>query len=257
MKKNIRIGYSETEKIYPASARGKWRKIKSITSFFLLGIYFFTPWIRWDRGEGLPSQAIFADFDAAKIYIFSLEIWPQQIAYLAGFLFLFAITLFFSANVFGRLWCGFLCIQTVWTDMFFAIERYIEGDRNARMRIDKKTISLKFIFLRSVKYSLWMIISVFTGAAWLMYFNDAPTYLNDAINFTMSFKTFAMTMLFSGLTFALAGFVQGKFCRYACPWGRFQSNMFNNDSLLVNYRNWRGSHGAVERKTFQHSTPIV
>ncbi|MCU0895797.1 MAG: 4Fe-4S binding protein, partial [Rhodospirillales bacterium] len=129
--------FAEREAIYPRSIQGFWRKVKWWTLAALLGLYYIGPWLRWDRGPGAPDQALLIDMPGRRAYFFGLEIWPQEIYYLTGLLILGAVGLFFVTALFGRVWCGFTCPQTVWTDLFMWVERKIEGDRNARIKLDK------------------------------------------------------------------------------------------------------------------------
>ena len=245
-KNNIEIDYDpahavgKSEKVYPSAVKGKWRRFKWWLTAFLLGIYYIAPFIRFDRGVNRPDQAFLVDLDAPRIFLLWIEIYPQEIYYLTAILLIGAIIMFATANVFGRLWCGFLCIQTVWTDIFWAIERWVEGERSARIRMDKSNLSVNKFIRRTIKYILWVLVSIATGGAWVMYFVDAPTFIMDAINFNISYGALSMVILFSSTTFIFAGFAQGRICKYMCPWGRFQSSMFNSDTLQVYYRGYRG-----------------
>ena len=230
----------ENEKVYPSSVKGKWRTFKWWLTTVLLSIYYFGPFIRFDRGVGRPDQAFLIDLDTPRIFFLWIEIYPQEIYILTAFLLLCATIMFITANVFGRIWCGFLCVQTVWTDVFWAIERIVEGNRSARIRMDISQKSFKKLWLRSVKYFLWALVSFATGAAWVMYFNDAPTFMNNLFTLSLSAKQWSMLFLFSTTTFIFAGFAQGRICKYMCPWGRFQASMFSPDTIQVYYRGYRG-----------------
>jgi len=123
--------YAEHVKVYPQRIWGRFRKIKWLTLSVLLGIYYLAPWLRWDRGPGAPNQALLIDMPGRRAYFFWIEIWPQEIYFLAGLLILGALGLFLATSLFGRVWCGFTCPQTVWTDLFMQVERWIEGDRKS------------------------------------------------------------------------------------------------------------------------------
>ena len=129
--------YARRKQIYPKLVFGKFRTIKWVVLFSSLGVYYLLPWLRWDRGAEAPNQAVLADFAGVRFYFFGLEIWPQEVYYITGLLILAALGLFMVTALFGRVWCGYLCPQTVWTDLFLVVERFFEGDRNARMALDK------------------------------------------------------------------------------------------------------------------------
>ena len=125
--------YAKREQIYPKLAHGKFRLVKWVVMAVTLGVYYLLPWIRWDRGEGIPNQAVLADFESEKFYFFFIEIWPQDIHFLAGLLILAALALFLVTSLLGRVWCGYTCPQTVWTDLYIWVERAFEGDRHPGM----------------------------------------------------------------------------------------------------------------------------
>jgi len=129
--------YAKQIKIHPKRVWGLYRKLKWVAMIVLLGIYYITPWLRWDRGPGVPDQAFLIDIQAGRAYFLWIEIWPQEIYYITGILILSALGLFMATALFGRIWCGFACPQTVWTDLYVWVERIIEGDRAARIRLDK------------------------------------------------------------------------------------------------------------------------
>src|SRR5512134_3878237 len=166
-------------RIYPRAIRGYWRRVKWWVVAVLLGLYYIAPWIRWDRGPGAPDQALLIDMPGRRAYFFGLEIWPQEVYYLTGLLILGAVGLFLVTAWVGRVWCGFTCPQTVWTDLFMWVERKIEGDRNARIRLDKAPLSFHKAWKKIAKHAAWLLIGLATGGAWIMYFNDAPTVVRE------------------------------------------------------------------------------
>ena len=145
-----------------------------------LGIYYVTPWLRWDRGPALPDQAVLVDLANRRFYFFFIEIWPQEFYFVAGLLIMAGLGLFLFTAALGRVWCGYTCPQTVWTDLFILVERWIEGDRNARVRLWNAPWTATKIRLRAVKWTVWLLIAVATGGAWVFYFADAPTLLARA-----------------------------------------------------------------------------
>ncbi len=240
--------FAAHDKVYSRSIQGFWRKVRWWVVGVLLGLYYVAPWIRWDRGPNAPDQALLIDMVGRKAYFFGLEIWPQEIYYLTGILILGAIGLFFVTSLFGRVWCGFTCPQTVWTDLFMWVERKIEGDRNARIKLDKGPLTGGKIGKKIAKHAAWVLISVATGGAWIMYFNDAPTVVREFFTGQASVAIYGFVALFSATTYVLAGWAREQVCIYMCPWPRFQGAMFNEDSLVVTYEEWRGEPRGGARK---------
>ena len=189
-KKENRSLYKKREKIQPKKATGTFRRLKWIIMGITLAIYYVTPWIRWDRGVGAPDQAVLVDLDHGRFYFFFIEIWPQEVYYITGILILAALALFMVTSLFGRAWCGYSCPQTVWTDLFIFVERMVEGDRNARLKLDKAAMSFSKFYKRFIKHSIWLIIGLLTGGAWVFYFADAPSLLTDLV--TGEAKTIAI-----------------------------------------------------------------
>ncbi len=241
--------YADRIKIYPRSVQGTYRKLKWAALWILLGLYYIGPWIRWDRGPGAPDQALLIDMPGRRAYFFWIEIWPQEVYYLTGLLIIGAIGLFLVTAWFGRVWCGFTCPQTVWTDLFMWVERKIEGDRNARIRLDRGPRDAGFIGKKLAKHGAWLFIALATGGAWIMYFNDAPTVTVDFFTGQASTAVYGFTALFTATTYLLAGWAREQVCIYMCPWPRFQSAMFDEHSLVVTYEDWRGEPRGGARKS--------
>jgi cytochrome c oxidase accessory protein FixG len=232
--------YADRVRVYPRAVRGPVRLAKWAVLVVLLAAYYLVPWIRWDRGPGLPDQAVLVDMTAPRIFFFWIEIWPQEIYFLTGLLVLGAIGLFAVTSLFGRVWCGFTCPQTVWTDLFMWVERRIEGDRNARMKRDAGPRDAAWWRLKVGKHAAWVGIALATGGAWVFYFTDAPSTLVALLTFRASAETYFFVALFTGTTYLLAGWAREQVCTYMCPWPRFQAAMLDKDSLVVTYRDWRG-----------------
>jgi cytochrome c oxidase accessory protein FixG len=242
--------YAERVKVHPQRIAGRFRTIKWIVLAVLLSIYYLVPWLRWDRGPNAPDQAVLVDMGGRRAYFFWIEIWPQEVYYLAGLLILGAIGLFLVTSVAGRVWCGFTCPQTVWTDLYMQVERWIEGDRNRRMKLDGEPWSVRKLALKLSKHGVWLAIAFATGGAWIMYFNDAPTVVRDIVTGQASAAVYGFTCLFAATTYLLAGWAREQVCIYMCPWPRFQSAMFDEHSLLVTYADWRGEpRGHAKRGT--------
>jgi cytochrome c oxidase accessory protein FixG len=232
--------YETPPKIYPQRITGRFRTIKWCALGILLSIYYLVPWLRWNRGPGVPDQAILLDMPGRRAYFFWIEIWPQEVYYLAVLLILGAFGLFLATALLGRVWCGYTCPQTVWTDLFMQVERWIEGDRNKRIKLDKEPWSPRKLGLKVAKHGAWLLIALVTGGAWVMYFNDAPTLLKDALLGRASMAQYGFIGLFTATTYLLAGWAREQVCIYMCPWPRFQAAMFDDETLLVTYETWRG-----------------
>ena len=192
----------------------------------------------------MPDQAVLLDLPARRFYFFFLEIWPQEFYFVTGLLVLAALALFLITAVAGRVWCGYTCPQTVWTDLMIAVERFWQGDRNSRLRLDKHPWSLETIWRKSATHLTWLLIAVATGGAWVFYFADAPTLAKQLITFSAPVTAYLFIGLFALSTYVLGGIAREQVCIYMCPWPRIQGAMFDRDSLLISYRAWRGEpHG--------------
>src|SRR5215469_3289047 len=177
--------YAPRRAVYPQSVSGTFRNIKWALMALCLAVYYLLPFVRWDRGPNAPSQAVLVDFPNRRFYFFFIELWPQELYYFTGLLIIAAMALFLMNAIGGRIWCGYLCPQTVWTDLFYAVERLVEGDRRARMKKDasSSTLSVRRLSEIAVKHSLWVLIAWWTGGAWVLYFNDAPTLVKQLLVF--------------------------------------------------------------------------
>jgi len=247
-KTETRALYQKRIKIFPKRAKGTFRRLKWAIMAATLAVYYLTPWLRWDRGANAPDQAILIDIPARRFYFFFIEIWPQEVYYLTGLLILAAFGLFLATSLFGRVWCGYTCPQTVWTDLFIAVERAVEGDRAARIRLDKGTWTAKKIVRRTVKHAIWLVISVLTGGAWVFYFADAPSLLRDLAAFQAPAVAYISIGVLTATTYVLGGLIREQVCTYMCPWPRIQAAMTDADSMVVTYRDYRGEPRGAYRK---------
>jgi len=232
--------YATRTKVYPRAVGGLYRRIKWAMLVLCLGLYYTVPWLRWDRGPGAPDQAVLIDLPGRRAYFFWIEIWPQEVYYLSGLLILGAVGLFLATSLLGRVWCGYTCPQTVWTDLFMWVERMIEGDRVQRMRLDQQPLSAAKAARKAAKHGAWLAISVATGGAWIFYFVDAPTALGEIFAGTAAMETYVFIALFTATTYLLAGWAREQVCTYMCPWPRFQAAMLDVHSFVVTYRGYRG-----------------
>jgi cytochrome c oxidase accessory protein FixG len=240
--------YAKRVKLYPKLAHGFYRNIKWVALFVLLGIYYVTPWIRWDRGADQPSQAVLVDFENARFYFFFIEIWPQEVYYITGLLILGALGLFLATALFGRVWCGYACPQTIWTDLFIQVEKFFEGDRNARMKLDKAPWTPKKIFKKTAKHIVWVLIAALTGGVWILYFHDAPTIARDFFTGHAPTTSYVFVVLLTGTTYWLAGHMREQVCTYMCPWPRIQAALIDEEALNVTYRYDRGEPRGAHKK---------
>jgi cytochrome c oxidase accessory protein FixG len=245
--------YASRVRVYPKDVYGPVRSAKSAIMVACLAIYYTLPWLRWNRGPGVPDQALLLDLWHERFYLFNVVLWPQDIYLLTGLLILGAISLFLVTSLFGRLWCGYTCPQTVWTDLFMTVERWIEGDRNTRMKRDAAPWTRNKLLRKVAKHWVWFWIAFWTGGAWVMYFVNAPVVVGEFWTLRASPDVYALTGLFTMTTYVLAGWAREQVCTYMCPWPRFQSAMLDEQSIIVTYQGWRGEprgHGKQSAEKF-------
>ncbi len=232
--------YAAREPIFPRRVKGTFRTMKWWLLALMLGVYYITPWIRWDRGPNLPDQAVLVDLANRRFFFFMIEIWPHEFYFVAGLLIMAGLGLFLFTSALGRVWCGYACPQTVWTDLFILVERWIEGDRNARIRLHRQGWDAEKVRKRAIKWTVWFLIGLATGGAWVFYFTDAPTLFHQLITFQAPMVAYLTMLVLTLTTFAFGGFAREQICIYACPWPRIQAAMLDEDSITVAYRDWRG-----------------
>ncbi len=232
--------YAAREPIFPKAVSGPFRRLKWIIMGLTLAIYYITPWIRWDRGPGMPDQAVLVDLANRRFFFFWIEIWPHEFYFVAGLLVMAGLGLFLFTSALGRVWCGYTCPQTVWTDLYVHVERWIEGDRNAQIRLWRAKWDAHKARLRLTKWALWLVIALLTGGAWVFYFTDAPTLLRALLTGQAHPVAYVTIAVLTATTFIFGGFMREQICVYACPWPRIQGAMMDEDTLTVAYREWRG-----------------
>jgi cytochrome c oxidase accessory protein FixG len=246
--KERRTYYASRQTIYPKRARGTFRTIKWVVMAVTLGIYYLLPWIRWDRGPGLPDQAFLLDFAHQRLFFGPIEIWPQELYFITGILIVSALGLFLVTSLAGRMWCGYTCPQTVWTDLMIAVERFWQGDRNARMRLDQAPWTFEKIWKKTATHITWLLIGVATGGVLVFYFRDAPTLAVELVTGEAPIVAYVFMGVFTFSTYLLGGIAREQVCIYMCPWPRIQAAMFDSDSLLVSYRGYRGEPRGPHKK---------
>jgi len=233
--------YTSREPVFPRRVSGKFRNLKWLLMALTLGIYYITAWLRWDRGPNLPDQAVLVDMAGRRFFFFWIEIWPHEFYFVAGLLIMAGLGLFLFTSALGRVWCGYACPQTVWTDLYILVERWIEGDRNARLRLHRqKKLDFRKIRLRLTKWVAWFLIGLATGGAWVFYFTDAPSLAVDLVTGQAHPVAYTTMLVLTGTTFFFGGFAREQICIYACPWPRIQAAMMDEDTITIGYREWRG-----------------
>lgn len=240
--------YVARKKVFPKRAEGAFRRFKWIVMAITLGIYYLVPWIRWDRGPYAPDQAVLLDLANRRFYFFFLEIWPQEFFFVAGLLIMAGLALFLVTSAVGRAWCGYACPQTVWVDLFLVIERAIEGDRNARMKLDSAPWSVDKLRKRVSKHALWILIGMATGGAWVFYFANAPELAEDLLTFQAPSAAYLTIGILTATTYVFGGLMREQVCTYMCPWPRIQGAMLDESSLVVTYNDWRGEPRSRHQK---------
>ena len=227
--------YAAQEKIYPRSVAGFFSAWRWVTVWITQLVFYGLPWLQWN-----DRQAVLFDLEARRFYIFGLVLHPQDFIYLTGLLVISALALFLFTAIAGRLWCGYACPQTVYTEIFLWIEKKIEGDRSARIRLDDAGFSLGKLFKRLTKHGAWMAVALWTGFTFVGYFTPIRELAALTVALALGpWQTF--WVLFYGFaTYGNAGFMREQVCKYMCPYARFQSAMFDKDTLIVTYDEERG-----------------
>ncbi|MGN6357327.1 MAG: cytochrome c oxidase accessory protein CcoG [Novosphingobium sp.] len=239
--------YEKRRAVFPKAVRGRFRTFKWVVMALTLTIYYVTPFLRWNRGPYAPDQAVLVDLANRRFYMFGIEIWPHEFYFVAGLLIMAGIGLFLVTSAVGRAWCGYACPQTVWTDLFQHIDRLIDGDRNAQIRLQNAPWTAGKIGRRALKWAIYLTISFWTGGAWIMYFADAPTLTREFWSGQAAPAAYATVALLTATTFVLGGFLREQVCIYMCPWPRIQTAMLDEKSLIVTYKAWRGEpRGSVK-----------
>ncbi len=227
--------YVKTEKVYPREVSGRFNRLRVLAVIALLGLYYVLPWIMWDG-----RQAVLFDLPARKFYLFGLVLWPQDFIYLALLLVIAGLTLFFFTALAGRLWCGYACPQTVWTEVFLWMERWTEGDRPQRMKLDEGPWTREKVLRKTAKHSLWVIFALWTGYTFVGFFSPIADLGGRVFSMALGpWETF-WVLFYAFATWGNAGFLREQVCIYMCPYARFQSAMFDKDTLIIGYDETRG-----------------
>ncbi len=235
--------YASAAKIYPREVQGRFASLRRLTVWLLLGLFYGVVWLSWDG-----RQAVLFDLPARKFYIFGLTLWPQDFLYLAFLLIMGALSLFFFTALAGRLWCGYACPQTVWTEAFIWIEQWIEGSRNQRIKLDKAPWSARKVLRKGGKQAAWVLFALITGFTFVGYFTPVRGLWYEVIAGTIGGWSLFWVCLYSLATYGNAGFLREQVCEYMCPYARFQSAMFDRDTLIISYDPARGEPRGARRR---------
>lgn len=230
---------AESVTIHPRSVKGRFRLFKSVVLYLAYIVYFLLPWIPWDRPIG-QSQAVLFDLSAQKFYIFGVVVHAQDIFWLAALLFLAAVLLFFSTALVGRAFCGYFCFQTLWTDAFREIEKFIQGDRVKRIRLDKQKWNVEKIIKKFSTHGFWLLLAFWTGFSFILYWGYAPDLAKRFFSGEAPSVAYMTTFILMTTTYIAAGFMREKICQHVCPYSRFQSVMIDKDTLVPTYDFIRG-----------------
>ena len=239
--------YQRREKIYTRKIEGFFQRIRLFTGWPLLLGYMLLPWISWDG-----RQSVLFDLPARKFNIFGLTFWPQDFPMLAFLLIIAAFALFAVTTLAGRIWCGYTCPQTVWTSIFMWLEQKTEGSRNQRIKLDKAPWSLQKLARKSAKHISWLYVGYITGFTFVGYFYPIKELLPDLWTFQLGGWPLFWIGFFTIATYINAGWMREQVCTYMCPYARFQSVMFDHDTLIVSYDSNRGEPRGSRKRSADH-----
>lgn len=232
--------YAAHQKIYAREVSGRFTRLRSASVVVLLGLFYGMPWLQWNG-----RQAVLFDLPTRKFYIFGLTLFPQDFWLLTWLLIMAALSLFFFTALAGRLWCGYACPQTVWTEMFVWMERLTEGSRTQQMKLAGAPWTLQKIARRAAKQSLWIGFAAFTGLTFVGFFSPMAGLVGKISAGSLSGWELFWTVFYAGATYGNAGFLREQVCKYMCPYARFQSAMFDRHTLVISYDAVRGEPRAA------------
>jgi len=236
--------YRKDPKVYPRDVTGTFARLRKLAVIALLGLYYILPWVNWDG-----HQSVLFDLPARKFYIFGLTFWPQDFIFLTLMLIIAGLALFFVTAVAGRLWCGYACPQTVWTEVFLWMERWVEGDRSKRMKLDASPWNANKILRKTAKQALWIGFALWTGFTFVGFFTPIREFGHSVLTLqTGPWETFWF-LFYSFATYGNAGILREQVCKYMCPYARFQSAMFDKDTLVIAYDEARGEPRGGRKKS--------
>jgi cytochrome c oxidase accessory protein FixG len=241
--------YAKQPKVYPREIDGRFQRLRIAAVFWLLGMFYVFPWLSWNG-----HQLVLFDLPARKFHVFGLTFWPQDFFFLAWLLIMAGLSLFFFTAVAGRLWCGYACPQTVWTEVFLWIERKVEGDRNRRMKLDAAPWNGAKVARKSLKQFLWIAFALWTGFTFVGFFTPIRELAGEVRHLQASgWETFWI-LFYAFATYGNAGYLREQVCKYMCPYARFQGAMFDRDTLVISYDEARGEPRGSRRKTAERGS---
>ncbi len=246
--------YAPRWRIHPKRVQGRFRRLKWWIMGVTMAVYYVTPWLRWDRGPHVSDQAVLVDLENRRFFFFFIEIWPHELYFVAGLLVMAGLGLFLVTSTVGRAWCGYTCPQTVWVDLFLAVEGFVEGDRLKRIRLDGAPWTFDKLRKRVFKHAVWLLIAVATGGAWIFYFADAPTLAAALVTADAPAIAYTTVAFLTATTYVLGGLLREQVCVYMCPWPRIQGAMLDEHSLTVTYNEWRGEPRSRHVRRHEHSS---
>jgi len=235
--------YAAAEKIYPREISGRFTRLRQVAVVALLGVFYGVAWLDWSG-----HQAVLFDLPARKFHLFGLTLWPQDFLYLALLLIIAALSLFFFTALAGRLWCGYACPQTVWTELFVWIEQWTEGTRSRRMKLDRGPWTAEKLLRKTLKQTLWVALALWTGFTFVGYFIPIRALGAGIASLSLGPWSTFWIALYGLATYGNAGFLREQVCKYMCPYARFQSAMFDKDTLIISYDEARGEPRGPRRR---------
>ena len=239
--------YAARQKVYSREIHGRFQRLRVIAVWVLLGLYYVLPWLRWDS-----RQAVLFDLPARKFHIFGLTLWPQDFYLLMWLLVMAALAMAFFTALAGRLWCGYACPQTVWTEVFLWMERWVEGSRNQQIKLAKSAWTRDKAVRAVAKQALWIAFSLWTGFTFVGYFTPILELAGKIASFTAGPWESFWVLFYGGATYLNAGFMREQVCTYMCPYARIQSAMVDRDTLIITYEERRGEPRGARRKGSDH-----
>jgi len=240
--------YRAEKKIHPRSVKGWFASWRWVLVAFTQALFYGLPWLPWNE-----RQAVLFDLGARRFYIFDLVLYPQDFIYLTGLLVVSAYSLFLFTAVAGRLWCGFACPQTVYTEIFLWVERRFEGDRTARLRLDAAPWSFDKLWRKSGKQAAWIAIGLWTGFTFVGYFTPIHTLASETLSLSFGPWEWFWIVFYGFATYGAAGYMREQVCKYMCPYARFQSAMFDRDTMIVSYDTKRGEPRGTRPRSVGHA----
>jgi cytochrome c oxidase accessory protein FixG len=235
--------YVAEQKIYPREVTGRYARLRTLAVWVLLGLFYGMPWVMWSG-----RQAVLFDLPGRKFYVFGLVMWPQDFIFLTGLLVIAAMSLFFFTAIGGRLWCGYACPQTVWTEAFLWMERIAEGSRSERIKLDKAPWSARKLGRKAAKQAMWIGFSLWTGITFVGFFTPIGTLVGEIATLSLGPWEAFWIVFYGFATYGNAGFLREQVCKYMCPYARFQSAMFDRDTMIVTYDAARGEPRGSRRR---------